>query len=331
MSRNLFITLLTILMLMTVSSCVLVNGRNPSVEPIHIIRFDKDLYQLITLDTPELQQQIATDYPDMLKVIGLSIFRIQDTQQPDFFERLINYYSEPTLNVLYQDVLNSFSTIDSVEVDLSAGFHYMKTCFPTMQIPAVYMHISGLQQNVLIYDSLLSISIDKYMGVEYPLYQDYFYEYQLRKMTPDCIVPDYLKAWLISEYPFTGNDRVLLDRMIYEGKIYHIIHLALPAVLPETLMGYGSSDYLWCKQNEKIVWNFMIEQKHLFTLDAATTARYFSEIPSTFISDEAPGNLGRWIGWQIVNNYMKRTKSSVADLMMNTDYQEILTQSRYKP
>ena len=331
MKQNIYFILLTILILTNFSSCDIASEQNSSIEQIHINRFDKDLYQLITLETPELQKQIATDYPEMLKVIGLGIFRMQDTQHPDFFDRLVNYYSEPALNRLYQDALKAFESIETIETNLSAGFHYLKTNFPTMQIPAVYMHVSGLQQNILVDDSLLSISIDKYMGADYSLYQDYFYAYQLRKMNPDCIVPDYLKAWLLSEYPFTGNDRILLDRIIHEGKIKYIIHQALQKDLPEKLMGYNSIEYQWCKQNEMMLWNTIIERKHLFTPDAATTARYFSDMPSVFISDDAPGDLGSWIGWQIVTQYMNRTKSSVEALMVNTDYQDILTKSRYRP
>ena len=331
MKQNIYFILLTILILTNFSSCDIASEQNSSIEQIHINRFDRDLYRLITLDTPALQEQIATDYPEMLKVIGLGIFRMQDTQHPDFFDRLVNYYSEPALNQLYQDALKAFESIETIETNLSAGFHYLKTNFPTMQIPAVYMHVSGLQQNVLVDDSLLSISIDKYMGADYPLYKDYFLDYQLYKMNPDCIVPDYLKAWLLSEYPFTGNDRILLDRIIHEGKIKYIIHQALPKVLPEKLMGYNSIEYQWCKQNEMMLWNTIIERKHLFTPDAATTARYFSDMPSVFISDDAPGDLGSWIGWQIVTQYMNRTKSSVETLMVNTDYQDILTKSRYRP
>ena len=331
MKHSLYSTLLTILMLTSINSCDTVNGRNPSVEPVHINRFDRDLFQLITGDTPEWQEKIAADYPDMLKVIGLTVFRTQDTQHSDFFDRLINYYSEPTLNNLYRDALKAFEHIETVEANLGAGFHYLKTSFPAMQIPAVYMHVSGLQQNVLVDDSLLSISIDKYMGADYPLYNNYFYDYQLRRMNPESIVLDYMKAWLLSEFPFKGNDRILLERMIHEGKIKYIMHRAFPKVLPETLMGYNSVDYQWCKRNEKMLWRLIIERKHLFEPDVATTARYFSEMPSIFISDDAPGELGSWVGWQIVTKYMNRTKVSIADLMMNTDYQDIFTKSRYKP
>ncbi|MCD7849188.1 MAG: hypothetical protein LUH63_05295 [Parabacteroides sp.] len=51
------------------------------------------------------------------------------------------------------------------------------------------MHVSGFNQNVLVGDSLLSISIDKYLGEEYPLYQEFFYDFQSRLMTPGHIAP----------------------------------------------------------------------------------------------------------------------------------------------
>ena len=323
--------LLSIWVLISIISCDTTNKRNFSAEPIHIKRFDRDLFQLIITDTPELQEKIVADYPAMLKVVGLGLFGVRDTQSPVFFDRLVNYYSEPTLYQLYRDALMKYDNIETIETNLSVGFQYIKTCFPSMQIPAVFMHVSGLQQNMLVDDSLLSISIDKYLGSEYPLYENYFYTYQRRKMSPECIAPDCLKAWLISEYPFIGNDRVLLERMIYEGKIKYIIHKALPKVLHEVLLGYSLSEYQWCKQNEKILWNSIIERKHLYTPDAATTAGYFSDRSSDFISDDAPGNLGSWIGMQIVTKYMERTKDSIEDLMKHTDYQEILTKSKYKP
>ena len=329
--KNIPFILLSILVTISINSCDTANKRNTLADPIHINRFDRDLFQLIILDTPELQEKITTDYPAMLKVIGLGIFGVRDTQSSVFFDRLVNYYSEPTLHQLYRDALMAYDNIETIEASLGTGFHCIKTCFPSMQIPAIYMHVSGLQQNMLVDDSLLSISIDKYLGSEYPLYEDFFHDWQLRKMSPDCIVPDCLKAWLLSEYPFNGNDRVLLERMIYEGKIKYIIHRALPKVLPEVLLGYTSSEYQWCKKNEKILWKTIIERKHLYTPNAATTAGYFTDRPSDFISSDAPGNLGSWMGMQIVTKYMERTKDSIEDLMKNTYYQEILTKSRYKP
>lgn len=319
----------TISILIGCNSCDTVKGNDTT--DVHIRRFDRSLYDWVLTDAPVLQQQLQSEYASMLRVIGLSIFKTQDTQTEDFFSRMINYYSEPTLSRLYRDALKTFDNVATIEADLGSAFGYLQNHFPTIQIPAVYMHVSGFNQNVLVDDSLLSISIDKYLGADYPLYDNYFYAYERRKMDPVYIAPDYFAAWVMSEYPFQGDDRVLLDQMIYEGKIKYLIHEALPKLIPETLMGYTPEEYQWCKENEKIIWEEIIQRKHLYTPDHVTTSKYFSSAPTQFISDLAPGNLGAWIGWQIVSQYMNRNRVTPEELMNNTDAQDILTKSKYKP
>jgi uncharacterized protein YjaZ len=96
-------------------------------------------------------------------------------------------------------------------------------------------------------------------------------------------------------------------------------------------MGYTPEEYTWCGQNEKMLWKYIIENKHLYTPDILTVTKYFSGVPQTFIADDAPGDLGSWIGWQIVSKYMNNTKTTVESLINNTDYMEILSKSKYKP
>lgn len=290
-----------------------------------------DLYQLIDTNDSTLQTEIVRKYPQMLDVLGKGILNMKSITMPGFFDKLVNYYSEPTLKGLYADALRIYADISPFEEELSYGFAWLKLCFPAMQVPAVYMHVSGFNQNVLVGDSLLSISIDKYMGEDYPLYQEFFYDFQRRKMTPDYLVADYLAGWLMSEYPFEGRENVLLDRMIYEGKIKYLVHLASPRMTPEKLMGYDDPSYKWCKEHEAELWKAIIERKHLYTPDKLTTSRYFEEAPSIFLSDDAPGNIGTWIGWQIIEKYMNETDSTPEALMQNNDAQTILTESKYKP
>jgi hypothetical protein len=307
------------------------NGRNVTAGPVPVRRFDRDFYRLLRTDTPALQQEIAAGYAPLLKVIGKSLFRTDNMQTSALFERLLNYYAEPALNRLYRDALIQYEDVETVENELGNGFRFLQSRFPEMQIPAVYLHVSGLQQNVIVADSLLSLSIDKYLGADYPLYRDFFHAGRLRRMERAYVVPDCLTAWLLSEYPFRGDGRILLERMIYEGKIKYILYQACPQLIPEMWMGYTPAEYQWCRQNEKAVWRLMIERKHLYTPDAATVGRYFSDAPSTFVADGAPGNLGVWIGWQIVTKYMDRTHVSLENLMNDGDYREILRKSKYKP
>lgn len=313
------------------------NGQNNRMiqeiqgSPLSIHRFDKELYRLIETTDTMYRSTIAEKYPQMLAILGKGVLNMQRADMPGFFDKLVHFYSEPTLKGLYRDALSQYDSIAPIEQALGAGFARLQACFPTMQIPAVYLHISGFNQNVLVGDSLLSLSIDKYLGSDYPLYKEFFYDYQRKKMTPAYVVPDLLAGWIMSEYPFTGNENVLLDRMIYEGKIKYIIQLLQPEMSAAEMIGYTQPAYTWCKENEANLWKAMIERKHLYTPDQMTTAKYFEEMPSTFLASEAPGNIGTWVGWQIVKKYMEETNASPETLMQNTDSQNILATSKYKP
>lgn len=326
--------LLTLVMAIGFCSC---NGQNTNANsittatPISINRFDKALFRLINSDDSTLRQQLINQYPQMTDILGKGILNMQSPDMPGFFDKLENFYSEPTLKSLYADAIKKYDSVTDIEQSLGNAFVWMHEMFPTMQIPALYMHVSGFNQNVLVGDSLLSLSIDKYMGEDYPLYQEFFYDYQLRKMQPSQVVPDYLAGWLMSEYPFNGKENVLLDRMIYEGKIKYLVLSALPEIAPSSLFGYTDEAWEWCKNNEANIWKAIIERKHLYTPDQMTTMKYFEDVPAQFLASDAPGYIGSWIGLQIVMQYIKETNATPEALMQNENAQEILTVSKYKP
>ena len=329
--RTLLIALLTFCMY----GC---NGQNTNIasaftdaKPVKINRFDKALYPLIvqpdTLGFAELNAQ----YPSMTDITGKAVLNMQSVQIPGFYTKLTGYYSEPTLNKLYRDAITKYEDVTLIEQELGNAFAWLEVSFPDRQIPEVYFHISGLNQNVLVGDNLISLSIDKYLGEDYPLYMDFFYDAQRRLMTPAQIVPDFLSGWLMGEFPFEGKENVLLDRMIYEGKIKYLISKALPELSPETLMGYTKEEYKWCLKNEEAIWKAIIERKQLYTPDLQATSKYFETLPNPAFNDKAPGNIGTFMGWQIIQKYMDETHASAEQLMQNEDSQQILTEAKYKP
>ena len=314
-------------------------GMIDSFETININRFDSVLFSWIEADDPIILAEIRNDYPIMLEMLGKALFQndflINDTDSSVFFDYLINYYSEPTLKTLYKDAITyysaDFSRIHQIEEELSYGFTLLKKQFPSMQIPAVYMHVSGLQQNMIVADSLISCSIDKYLGSDYPLYKEFLYDYQYKSMVPERIAKDCFNVWLKSEYPFNGKDNELLDRMIYEGKIIYIITQTGNDYKYQNITSLTDDEYKWCLEYESALWTTIIERKHLYTPDAATTSKYFQPSPSVFISENAPGFLGSFIGYRIIERYMKQTKSTCEELINNKDAQDILRKSKYKP
>lgn len=328
-----FIVISILFQLILMSACTAQNTKVVTVKsdsPVTINRFDKDIYELVDKDDSLLFLQIDKNNPEMFEIFGKGVLNMQSTSIPGFQERLVNYFSEPTLLSLYKDALKKYADITGIEKSLGDGFAFVQANFPEIKIPVVYMHVSGLNQNILAGENVLSLSIDKYMGKDYPLYETFFYEYDRSLMTDKLIVPDYVAGLLLSEYSFEGNESVLLDRMIYEGKVKYLLEKALPEVNISELLGYEPKDMEWCEQNEQMLWRTIIGNKQLYTPDVTTTARYFQSMPSQFLADGAPGKIGIWLGWKIVTRYMNETNATARELMQ-TKAQDILTLSKYKP
>ena len=306
---------------------------NPDEVRIH--RFDMLLFDWADKDDAISLQLMINDYPQMLGLLGKTLFQTNYADSADFFNHLKTYYAEPTLKSLYKDAITLYSpnspVIQRVEKECAYGLLRLSELFPSMQLPAIYFHVSGLRQNMIVADSLLSFSIDKYLGAGYPLYEEFFYSYQRKSMKPESIVIDGLKAWLTSEYPILKKDRDFLDRMIYEGKIIYTLTQAGYDYSFSKIMQLTDKEYKWCLKNESTLWKTLVERKLLSSSDELMISRYFGSAPSTFISEDAPGNLGQFIGFRIVERYMKQTKSTCNGLMNNSNAQEIVQKSKYKP
>ena len=77
----------------------------------------------------------------------------------------------------------------------------------------------------------------------------------------------------------------------------------------------------------------MMDKRDLFKTESTIISSYLNEGPFTAeISQESPGRLGLWVGWQIVDSYMRNNEEvSVQELLSESDAQKILEQSFYKP
>jgi len=295
-----------------------------------IIRFDTKLFNYLSKNESDSVLKADTGF---LNVFGEKVISIGRSDSTGFFERLRKYFSEPTLMQLYKDQQEKFSNIDSLTDEVGYGLDMFLKAFPNTKRPQVYMHVSGLNQNVIVTDEVLSLSADKYLGADYPLYQQFFYDYQRQLMTPDRMAPDYLLGFMMANLPFKGQDDVLLDRILYEGKLRYILSHLLPNRQPWEQVGYTEAQYTWCSNNQKQIWKTILENQHLFTGNYLTTSQYLKDAPHTsFLPVESPGRVGIWLGFQIINAYMKQNpETGFQELMDLTDYQDLLKRSKFKP
>ena len=298
---------------------------------LSIVRFDIDLYRYLNDLQP--MDSLIRNHKFFLRVYGEQIIGIGKPESEDFYKKFNKFFTEPTLMSLYEDQQFRFKDLRYVENELGPALDALFAEFPMMIRPTVYAHVSGLNQNVVVTDDILSISLDKYMGANYSFYKRYFYDYQLQKMTPNRIVPDYILGYLMANFPFRGNDDILLDRMIYEGKLRYLLTRFLPHRTLWDCLSYTENQHSWCEKNHSQIWKTILRNDHLNVPDYMTTAKYLNNASHTItISTESPGGVGIWIGYQIVDAYMKNNPgTTLSKLMSLSDAQLFLKNSKYKP
>lgn len=278
-------------------------------------RFDTDFYRYINAELPidSLQK-----YNPFLN---------------DYRERVMDDFSDSTLMQMYRDEQTILADISGLQKEIVSGMEILLLHFPDLRQPEIYLHVSGWNYRVVAGENYVSLSADYYLGADYPLYQSYFYEYQLSQMTPERMAPDLFLGFLMSEFPFKGNESVLLDKMLYEGKLRYILSKLLPKRKIWEYVGYTPEEYNWSKDNESRIWKTILEKKQLFTSDYLTTMQYFRDAPYTSaLPVESPAKIGILIGYQIVTNYMKQhPKTTWNELMNQEDHLLFLKESKYRP
>jgi hypothetical protein len=99
------------------------------------------------------------------------------------------------------------------------------------------------------------------------------------------------------------------------------------------VMGWTKEQWDWCVRNEREIWHLVMDKRDLFKTESLVLTGYLNDGPFTSeVSQDAPGRLGIWLGWRIVESYMEHNESvSLQDLMAEGDAQKILELSFYKP
>ena len=304
---------------------------------IKIDRFDKSLYANKSKNPSEVNMQMAKNY-------GLFY--------DDYVHRMIGspeYSNDEVLNTLFKDQAYTDLTkdVDSIfpnlklqEAGLTETFKYIKYYYPKAKIPKFISFVSGFAYQMPVGDNYLGIGLDMFLGKDSKFYRAIVQSvplYLSRRFTPEYIVPRVAETYAHEElFPEPDENRTLLSKMIFQGKILYFLDQVLPEnIADSTKIGYSTEQLQWAKQFEGDIWAYFLENNFLYETDYQKIQVFLSEGPFTpglgEDRDSAP-KLGIWTGWQIVRKYMdENPKITLQQLMAEHDAQKILNQSKYKP
>lgn len=244
---------------------------------------------------------------------------------------LLEIHQDSALRVLYDSVKVEFADISDIESDLKNAFKSVKYYFPDFKIPKVYTFVSGFNSDLIVTDDMIVIGLDYYLPADHSFQPD-IARYMAVRYEREYLVPMIVLA-ISSRYNITDpTNNTLLSEMMYYGKAYHFVKAIMPCTSDQFIIGYTPEEIAECFENEEFIWAHFVENELLYQTNPFEIRKYIGEAPFTdAISTKAPGRLGRWLGWNIVDDYQSNQNVDLAVLMMEWDVEKIFRQSGYRP
>jgi len=324
---------ISLILIVILVSCISESGRKNinlsdiEVPEVQIKRYGKALFSLDTTNLKAALINIQEDYP---------VFLDGDLEDPHNLNRIRGFVSDTILINLNKDCQQKFPDLSNIEANLESVFRHYKYYFPEAIIPDVYTYVSGFdyEHKVQVYNNNLLIALDLYLGKDYPAYnqlglsQYVFSKFDKKYLIRDCLV-EISKTFINPR----NVKNTLLDQIINEGKMLWFAKAMNPEMDNQILIPYSNEQLQWAKENEAMVWAFLIENELLYSTEPMAKQKFIKDGPFTsFFGNESPPRLGSWIGYLIIDKFMSNNpKVSLATLMNMYDSQQILKKSGYKP
>lgn len=308
-------------------------------------RFDEQFFHIDTLKLEQSLSSVKQQYPTFLSLFLQNIVGV-DNQQ-----------AIKTFYALYKPVFDSaqlvYKDFSPVEKELKQAFKYVKFYFPAYKLPQLLITVVGPMNTRedlarmangdyspnFIGPDFIGISLQFYLGSDFSLYNtEYFINnvaplYRSRRFTKDYIAADVMKLITDDIFPDKSNTKPLVEQMIEKGKQWWLLDKLMPDTPDSIKTGYTQHQLDWCKANEGLIWSTIVKNENLYSLQPATIQTYIGEAPftSVFSQEDSPGNIGAWIGWQMIKKFEAAKPDMKIEAIMLAPAKQILEEGKYKP
>lgn len=195
---------------------------------VQIERYDRLESRYLTTGDFSALQQMNTDYPIETRTLIEKMLQIGEVSDRDIRTKFLMFYQDSTLQALVADAEAEYANMDDINQDLQESFDRLINWLPNVRIPVFYAQIGALDQSIVVGENAVGISLDKYLGENYPLYKKYYSYSQRKSMKRANIVPDCLVFYLLSLYPLDNfEQRPQLERDLHVAKVMWVANKAM--------------------------------------------------------------------------------------------------------
>jgi len=313
---------------------------NPAQNAPEIIlpmeRLDQVLFTMATALTKDSLLVRNNRFPFISEVLLKQMLAIDSGDSETGLRSFLNAY-RPIYTAVQK--LNAPATVHPQLQTLFKNVHYY---FPAYNLPKKIIYFIGPLDGFgnAIGSDYMAIGLQMFLGDTSSWYQSeqiqkYFPPYLSRNFTPRFIPITAAKNLVQDIAPNSNLTRGLIIEMIELGKRQYILSKILPETNDADLFGYSSLQYAATMKAEQDIWNYLLKMNLVYSKDPKVTSQLLSEGPfSVYFGNDIPGNVGIFIGRQIVKSWMaqqseKDQSNLIALLQMPAE--KIFADSKYKP
>lgn len=211
------------------------NDDDMQQQRIEVQRYDRLQSMYLTTADFAALQQMETNYPMETRALIENILMLGPIDMPDINKKFLAFYQDSTLQTILSDAEAQYANMEDINQSLNDAVNRLKNEVPGIPIPRFYAQIGALGQSIVVGDESVGISLDKYLGEDYALYDRYYPAQRRKQMTRQNIVPDCISFYLLSLYPLKDFDfRTQEDRDLHMGKVMWVTNRCVGKVFFQT-------------------------------------------------------------------------------------------------
>jgi hypothetical protein len=323
------ILIYSILLIFATTSCHRSEGQK-SGKGIDILRYEQVLFDTPTDKLPNAMLDFQTKFNSPL----LNIYP-DDAQ---FMAQVTGFVSDNTVRDIYNITQRHYRDLRWLEKELDAALQKAQALDAGIDINKFATFVSGYfdySQRILAdrNSKSLIVSIDQYAVSDMEKYSFFGLPLYIVELSDSIFLASDIMAEIARQYITVPDEKeiTMLDLMVSEGKVLYFLDQVMPKKDDRLKIRYSEEQMDWMRENEGRIWAYFIQNELLYEKDYNRYHNFVDEAPKTNAFKDSSPRTTQYIGWQIVRKYMENSKSTLKDLFANTNSQEILTVSKYKP
>lgn len=297
-------------------------------------RFEKDFFSIDTLQPDMALQQLRRQHPGFTEDFLFNILATSPDSAARDARLFIRSYRD--MYLASQQKLKDFAV---VEAAVKMGLQFVKYYFPAYKLPERLITFIGPINSYgnIITPNALAVGLQVYLGKDYPLYlssqgQQMYPGFISRRFEPAYIHVNCMKNIIDDIYPDNTMGKPLVEQMVEAGKRQYVLDKLLPQTADTLKTGYTKQQLDGCYASEKNIWSFFLQNDMLYSTDPNLTRDYMTDAPNTqALGESSPGNIGQFVGTQIVNKWMEKQKDMTLEALLHTPAKKIFDEAKYKP